>query len=265
MQSRLTGAARGGMALTFARDVPHLRALVEDGARAAIVDVIEADALALTAALRTLRARWPRLPIVAYCGTRRLDAGALLEMGRAGVTRLVVRDVHDSPDALRLALTAAVGGSALQATRLALEPLVPPSSWHLVESCVAHADRALTVARLAALIGVSRKTLALRLRRARLPSASTLIAWGRLLRATHLIEQPGYRARHAALEAGFPSDVALHNAARRHTGHPLRDLLRLGGFSHVMAMFAEIIRTSRSTSAMPRAPASSRPRAGRRA
>ena len=80
----------------------------------AVVDPLLGSATPRTHGIGRLRQFFPSLPLLVYTELAPATAGVLLELGRAGIRRVVVHRFEDAPGALRGALLAELEQSASQ-------------------------------------------------------------------------------------------------------------------------------------------------------
>lgn len=242
MRARIRDAASTRVDIDFVTRVSDLRGSILGGVRLVILDVRDVDGTDVAPTLRWLRASYPFLPVLVYSELRDASSRDVLRMARAGASQLVIRDLHDTRSDLRAALDLADDDAVADLAIAALGRAVGSDAWSIVEHCLQHARDAERVEDVARALGVTRKTLALRLREAGLPSPKEIVFWARLLLATYLMGQPRHSIEWIAHELGFASGAALHNATRRHTGLGLREIRRRGGFVYVLARFGEMLR-----------------------
>jgi AraC-like DNA-binding protein len=237
--ARVTEALRPGVpgappqAGAAVRCVTHVRALAEALAARpyalVIVEARDADGVPTEEAVRALRARHPDVPVVGHATARVGLSGDALALARAGVHELVIAGIDDVPAMLRAALARAARRSSAERILAGLAGLVPDDALPLVRYCLEHAAAAPTVPEVARALGVSRQTLAARLRGAGLPAPRELATWCRLLLAADLLAGDGRTVDQVALTLDFPSSNAFRNVLRRHAGLGPADLRRSGG------------------------------------
>lgn len=114
----------------------------------------------------------------------------------------------------------------------------------IVKLCLEHAPTAPSVERIAARVGVSRKTVALRLAVDRLPPASELVGWGRMLFAGRLLEDMGRPVEQIAFALGFQSGTALRHMLQRYTGLRAAQVRAQGGYKAVLPIFVASLASS---------------------
>jgi AraC-like DNA-binding protein len=64
-----------------------------------------------------------------------------------------------------------------------------------------------------------------------------LLVWGRLIRASHLLEQPNRTVESVAYQLGYATGGALRKALKRHVGCSPSTLLRRGGLAWTLEVF----------------------------
>jgi AraC-like DNA-binding protein len=255
--ARITEALRPGLpgappqAGAHVRCVTHVRAVVEALAERpyalVVVDARDAEGVSTEETIRAVRRRHPDVAVVGHASARAGLSADALALARAGVHELVITGIDDAAAVLRAALARAARRSSAERILAAVGELVPEDVLPLVRYCLEHAAAAPTVPEVARALGVSRQTLAARLRAAGLPAPRELAVWCRLLLAADLLAGGGRTVDQVALALDFPSANAFRNVLRRHAGVGPADL-RAGGACLVTAF--------RATLAAPRPPTS---------
>jgi AraC-like DNA-binding protein len=165
--------------------------------------------------MATMVREFPSVPTVALLGGTPATAEALLQLGNAGVTRLVdVRQPAGWGQLRQLLATQAVQ----EVDRVALEAIraelgqVTPDCWRFFEALFVASERVGTIRELAQRMGVLPSTLMSRFFRARLPSPKRYLAFARLLRAARLFEDAGHSIADVsnALEYSSPQSFGRH-------------------------------------------------------
>ncbi len=214
------------------RRVAHVRELADALAARpyalVIVDARDADGTSTEEAVRALRARHPDLPILGHATARVGLSADALALARAGVHELVISGIDDVASAVRAALARATRRSSAERILADVADLVPTDAVPLLRYCLEHAASAPTVPDVARALGVSRQTLAARLRVANLPAPRELAAWCRLLLAADLLAGAGRTVDQVALALDFPSSNAFRNVLRRYAGVGPAELRRGG-------------------------------------
>jgi AraC-like DNA-binding protein len=200
------------------RCVTHARALAEALAARpyalVIVDARDAEGVSTEETIRAVRRRHPDVAVVGHASARAGLSADALALARAGVHELVITGIDDAAAVLRAALARAARRSSAERILAAVGELVPEDVLPLVRYCLEHAAAAPTVPEVARALGVSRQTLAARLRAAGLPAPRELAVWCRLLLAADLLAGGGRTVDQVALALDFPSANAFRNVLR---------------------------------------------------
>jgi AraC-like DNA-binding protein len=118
---------------------------------------------------------------------------------------------------------------------------VPPTARDAALAVVSRAHERLSPEKLARLLGVRRRALTERLTRAGFPSPQRLIAWGRLIVAGRLLEDPERKADAIALTLDFPSGSAFRNTCQRYLGATPQEIRARGGADYVVGAFLRVV------------------------
>jgi AraC-like DNA-binding protein len=188
--------------------------------------------------VRDFTCRRPGVPLVGYCQPSNEQSRDIIELAAAGIHEIIFRDATDSGTVLRQTLSRAsqTCGAAIAIQRL--QDVVPDELRPLIEYCLYFPHLATSVPRVAAALGVHRKTLVNYTMRWGFPSPSVLIMWCRLVIAAHWLETRRSSVERLALALEFPSATAFRNTLRRYVGCRPAEL-RVGGTRRVIDVFAE--------------------------
>jgi len=183
-----------------------------------VVDLRDARGARTDALVRSVRARFPSLPILGCCSLSPRAARDLIAAARAGLDDVVLIGVDDPAQVLHAALRRAAARELRSRVLAQLVPLLSPAVRPGVHYCVEHANRALTVEQLARAFRTTRRTLVRRFTAAGLPAPAQVIGWCRALAAVEALRGSSRSVEWIANANGFPSPSALHNLLRRYTG-----------------------------------------------
>jgi AraC-like DNA-binding protein len=235
-RERIRDALRPAASVAFCTRREEVMALVRDQAAAAVVieprDARDED---MAPTVRLLKRGYPSVAVLVYCRVAPADCRMLLPLTRAGVDELILHGFDDATS-FRTALVSALGTSALSHALEELRRVVPDDMMPTVEYCLGRAARSPTVEEVAAALGVHRKTLASRASSAGLPSPRSLIAWGRLLVAARMLEDPRRSVEDVARALGFSAAAELRNMFRRYTRLRPLEVRHAGGMECVLAL-----------------------------
>lgn len=229
-----------------------------------VIEPTDADGQKTEEAIRSIRARFPRLCVLGHVIMKPGISSSVLSFARAGVHELIVAGIDDSAIVLRLALQRASQRCLAEEVFAEISPSLPRDAARLVRYCIEHASEAPTIDDISRALGVHRRTLVNRMQSAMLPPPSELWAWSRVLLAARYLEMPGRSVEWVALTVGYPSANALRNALKKYTGLIPSELREDGGFARATLAFrAALLPSSRRTAGMMLRPESMlhRPRA----
>ena len=255
-RARVRGALAGRADVRFCERRADLLSLaVSAHASAILVEPRDHAGADVSTTVATIRAGMPSVPVIAYIADARASSGDILALARAGVHDLVRSGFDDVGFALGAALASASAACATSAIRAELECLVAPDTWSFVSYCLTRAHGPISVGAAAAALGLDRRTLVRRLKRASLPPPRRVAGWCRVIAAARLLDEPIYTLEQAALRLEFPSGTALRNMLVRYTGLRPREIRENGGARCVLHLFKRELGAAR-TRANVRPPAS---------
>lgn len=164
-------------------------------------------------AIHALRAAHPAVPVVLYSALSPASCAALAQLGREGVTSLILHDVDDSASELLRVLERQPGIALTEALLALLAPRLDTMPERVMRAVarVLHTPSAFhDVPDMAAAAGISRRTLYRNCDRAALASPRELIAAARVLRAYALLRdgQLGIEDTATALRYSSPHHLA---------------------------------------------------------
>ena len=187
-----------------------------DAIRAKPVEMAVVDPLlggeARAHGIERIRLLFPSLPLLIYTELAPATASVLLQLGRAGIRRVVFHRFEDAPASLRSALQAELEQSAsqqvMQALGGALQEL-PRELLRALEAMLHAGDEAPTVTALAERAQLTRRTCERWFTKLGLPSPRMVMVLTRLLYAHRLLLDPGYTVEDVALKLGYSKTKTL--------------------------------------------------------
>ncbi len=186
-----------------------------------------------------LRRDHPGLGMVVVCDTTPLAVQQLPHLVRAGADEVVLTVMATAAE-----LVATVDRACARRREASvwhrIAPAIPEACHDIFEFCFTSALARRKVGDLARHLGVDRSTIALRLRRAGLPPAHTILSWSRLIAMAGLMESTRISVEQAAHEAGFGSAAGLRALSRRMMCATPR-ALAAGGRRIVMEEFLSLL------------------------
>ena len=178
----------------------------------AVVDPLLGGAVPRTHGIGRIRQFFPSLPLLVYTELAPATAGVLLELGRAGIRRVVIHRYEDAPGSLRGALLAELEQSASQQVIQGLGPMLrelPPELRQALEAMLHEPGEGPTVSALAERARLTRRTCERWFTKVGLPSPRVVMVLARLLYAHRLLLDPGYTVSDVALKLGYSSTKTL--------------------------------------------------------
>ncbi len=190
--------------------------------------------------LRKFRLRHGSTALVLYISVPPVSVQDVFEAGRFGFDAIVVAGEGDDPDALQSVIERAMARGVGELLRRGLGSTVPTAR-DAALACVARAHERLSPEKLSRLLGVRRRALTDRLVRAGFPAPQRLIAWGRLIVAARLLEDPDRKVDAIAMTLDFPSGSAFRNTCQRYLGATPQEMRARGGAEYVVGAFLQVI------------------------
>lgn len=191
-------------------------------------------------ALRRLRESFPKHPVVAWCDIRAIAPHDLLAIARAGVQDLIRQDFDELRHVFARVVASATQRAISYRVLEELADMIPPRLQPLLAYVLEHSDEHLDRDGVAAVFGLSRRTLQNRLTEANLPPLRPFLTWCRLLVATALLDEPGHTLDSVAAQLGFQDGPHLGVTLRRYTGTNITQLRARGAFREAIRSFQEV-------------------------
>jgi AraC-like DNA-binding protein len=183
----------------------------------AVVDPMLGDGSPSSNGIERLRQFFPSLPLLVYTELAPATAGVLLELGRAGIRRVIVHRFEDAPSSLRRALAAELEHSASQQVVQSLAETLrdlPEELRQAIETMLHAPGDGPSVTALAARSQMTRRTCERWFTKVGLPSPRTVMVLTRLLYAHRLLLDPGYTIEDVALKLGYSKTKTLQMQMR---------------------------------------------------
>lgn len=177
--------------------------------------------------IERLRQFFPSLPLLVYTELTPPNAGVLLQLGRAGIRKVVVHRFEDAPGSLRQAILSELEHSASQQVMQSLEPTLralPPELRDALEAMIHAPGDGPTVTTLAQRASLTRRTCERWFTKLGLPSPRTVMVLIRLLYAHRLLLDPGYTVEDVALRLGYSKAKTLQMHLRAVFGYTAGEL-----------------------------------------
>ncbi len=208
----------------FPDEVALLEALTHGGLALTVVEAGGATHALALRVLRRVHEAFPQHPLIAWCDFNTIQTNQLIDVARSGAQDIVRHEFDELRRAFARIIATATQRAVSVQIAMALRDVIPKPIFPVFEYALEHADEHLDRAGVAAVFGVSRRTLHDRLIARGFPSTRTFLNWCRLLVASALLDQPGHTLDSVAGQLDYSDGGVLGNTLRRYTGLGLNRL-----------------------------------------
>jgi AraC-like DNA-binding protein len=220
-------------------DFASLESRLNDSeAQACILDLFAPPPPIPLQALQKLREEFPRVALVIASEFRGREV-ELYRLGRMAVDGVIRLETRPSSREIQTILDQALASALATRARLALQDTHPPLAVQVIGWAIEHADSRPQVSDLGAAMATRPRGLARQLRAVGSAPPRSLLLWGRLVRACHLLERPPETVESVAFRLGYSTGGALGKLLKRYVGCSPTDLLARGGVSWVLNLLKE--------------------------
>jgi len=218
------------------RDLERL--LPARGPRACILDYFHPSLPIPRIALRRIRRSHPSLAllVVGDFTDREMD---LYHLGRMSVDGVIRLEEALTPRQVLSALEEAFSARLAEVVIQTAAADLPPLAQETIRWTIERAGPSSRVGDLARALAVSPRTLLRELRAMDLSSPRTLLLWGRLIHASHLLERPGETVENVAFRLGYATAATLGKALKNHVGFSPTALCERGGLAWTLGVFRQ--------------------------
>jgi AraC-like DNA-binding protein len=238
---------RAAAALVGALDPPHRVSSVGDfmeleglllrgKVQACVLDVFDSPPSIPLTSLRRLRRKYPTVALVVASdfGGREMD---LYQLGRLSVDGVIRLEGGPSSRNILAVVDGAIATSLATMVVLGAARDLPPLAQEAIRWAIEHAETKPQVSELAAALAMSPRALLREMKALNLMPPRVLLLWGRLIRASHLLERPSETVESVAFHLGYATGGALGKALKRHVGCSPTHLLQQGGLAWTLDVF----------------------------
>jgi AraC-like DNA-binding protein len=230
--------------LSAATDPAELHALLAaEDADLLVLDPSARDG-AIAESLEALVNRHPALPVIVYTTLTPQAMRLVVRLARVGVQHVVLNRFDDEP---RRFLDLIERVPAHPMSELLLEQLAEPMRQlpvvlaRAIEQLVRSPSRATSVPELAALAGMTSRTLYRYMAAAQLPPRELLVC-ARLLRAYTFLRRPDSRLKEVSVKLGYAEPALLSEQLREWTGFAPKELRQAAEPTEFVRRLAERLR-----------------------
>jgi AraC-like DNA-binding protein len=216
------------------REIPSL--LPERGPRGCVLDFFDPALPIPLTALRHLRREHSSLALVVagdFSG-REMD---LYHLGRASVDGVIRLEETPSARQILTVVDEALATCLAEVVVQTVGPDLPPLAQEAIRWAIEKAESRPQVSDLAAALALTPRSLTRELRVLGLAHGRTLLLWGRLLQASHLLERSHETVENVAFRLGYATAGTLRKAVKQHLGCSPTTLSKRGGLSWALSVF----------------------------
>jgi AraC-like DNA-binding protein len=161
----------------------------------------------------------------------------LYHLGRMSVDGVIRMEEAPPPREVRKVLDEAIATSMAQMVVQGVARGLPPLAQEAIRWTIEHAEARTQVSQLAAALALSPRTFRREMKALDLAPPRDLLLWGRLIRASHLLERSHETVESVAFHLGYATGGTLSKALKRHVGCSSTELLRRGGLAWTLDIF----------------------------
>jgi len=208
--------------------------------QACILDIFDPPPPIPLNSLASLRRKHPTVALViaADFSGREMD---LYHLGRLSVDGVIRMENRPHPRDVLAVVEGAIAASL--ATRVLQKGNVdlPLLGQEAIRWAIEHAEHTPQVSDLAAAMATNTRSFMREMKAVGLGSPRDLLLWGRLIRASHLLERSDETVESVAFRMGYSSGGALGKALKRHVGCSPTELLDRGGVAWTLGVFGRTL------------------------
>jgi len=235
--AELTGALDPSYGVRVVESFAELEELLQtQEPKACVLDVFDSSPSISLTSLRRLRRGHPTVALViaSVFSGREMD---LYHLGRLSVDGVIRLEDPTSAKEMSAVVDRAIVTSLATRVVLSAGRNLPTLAQEALRWAIEHAETRPQVSELAAALAMSPRAFLREMRAFDLVPPRTLLLWGRLIRASHLLERSSETVESVAFHLGYATGGALGKALKRHVGCSPTDLLQRGGLDWTLDLF----------------------------
>ena len=222
-----------GESCVFVRDVGQLECrAISAKAPYVVVEPVDASGRSSSTAVRQIRARSPATKILVYSGFDVESLRAMLHLGAAGASGIVLRDFDDDYTSLQGHVRGLARDDVAEASVRVVQAAAQTRLTPILLHCLRHVGDPLSALGIAHAFCIHPRTLTNWTKEAGIAGARGLICRCRVVVAIGVRRERGSLSEQMSLECGFQSAAHLCNTVKRYTGLRLREALATGGVEY---------------------------------
>ncbi len=161
----------------------------------------------------------------------------LYHLGRANVDGVIRLEDNPTPREIRKEIRGALASSLAERVVQTVTRDLPPLAQEAVRWAIEHAADRPQVSDLASALALNPRSFLREMKTMAMAPPRTLLLWGRLIHASHLLERLHETVEGVAFGLGYASGGALRKALKRHVGCNPTILLKRGGLAWTLEEF----------------------------
>ena len=212
--------------------------LSKENPQACVLDLFDSPSKIPLSSLRRFRRKHPTVALVIASDFRGREM-ALYHLGRLNVDGVIRMEDGPSARDLMAVTDRAMARSLATQVILRADRDLPLLAQEALRWAIEHAESRPQVSELAAASAMSPKVFLKEMKGLGLGSSRDLLLWGRLIRASHLLERSFETVESVAFHLGYATGGALGKALKQHVGCSPTELLERGGLAWTLRVFQE--------------------------
>jgi AraC-like DNA-binding protein len=233
----LSGALHPFFRVRTVRDLSALeRQLRKGNPQVCLLDAFDSRPPITLSALRRLRRKHPAVALVVASDFTGREM-TLYHLGRMNVDGVIRMEENPPAMNIRRVLDAAIVSALAEMVVQRIAGGLPTLGQEAIRWAIEHAEARTQVSQFAAALALSSRSLHREIQALNLASPRSLLLWGRLIRASHLLERPHETVESVAFQVGYATGGTLSKALKRHVGSSPTALLRRGGLTCTLDTF----------------------------
>ena len=210
--------------------------LRNENAQTCVLDIFDSPSKVPLSSLGRLRRKHPTVALVIASDFSGREM-VLYQLGRMNVDGVIRMEGGPSTRDLLSVTDRAMARSLATQVTLSSAADFPPLAQEAIRWAIEHAESRPRVSEFAAALAMSPRVFLREMKSQGLGSPRDLLLWGRLIRASHLLERSLETVESVAFHLGYATGGALGKALKRHVGCSPTELLERGGLAWTLQVF----------------------------
>lgn len=236
----LTGALSPPLRVRPFRSLGELEKALQKGQpQGCLLDLFDSPGPNRLTSLSRLRRTYPRIALIVASDFRGREM-ELYDLGRIGVDGVIRMEADLSSRDLLAVVDRALAASLATQVLLSAPEGYPPLLKETIRWAIEHAETRPQVSEMAAAVAMSPRVLRKEMGTLVQLRPRNLLLWGRLLRASYLLERSGETVESVAFRLRYATGGALGKALKNHVGCGPTELVGRGGLAWAVGIFHQL-------------------------